>query len=268
MNAFASNTLALGPGVLSADSLAKAGLAVVLLIVFAESGLLVGFFLPGDSVLFTVGMLIARDELSTPLPVAAVLIGLAAVTGDQVGYLIGRRVGPALFRRPDSRLFKQEYVEQAHEFFEKYGPRSIILARFVPVVRTFTPVIAGVSRMNYRLFITYNIVGGVVWGCGITVLGFYLGKIDFVRNNIEPMLILIVVVSVLPIAFKFLRARRRKRAGNGAVREGSAGFGGSAPVADEAETFAVRPRRGGGRHSVAHQRQTPGLTEADREDRG
>ncbi|MEX5637110.1 DedA family protein [Parafrankia sp. FMc2] len=223
MTTFASNTLALGPDFISADSLAKAGLAVVLLIVFAESGLLVGFFLPGDSLLFTLGLLISRDEVSTPLWLACALIGIAAIAGDQVGYLFGRKVGPALFRREDSRLFKQEYVDQAQEFFEKYGARSIVLARFVPIVRTFTPVIAGVSRMNYRTFVIFNVIGGVLWGCGVTVLGFFLGKIDFIRDNVEAMLILIVLISVLPIAVEVLRSRRRK-----AAERGSAGAAGSA----------------------------------------
>lgn len=228
-NTFASSTLALGPSAISADSLIKAGLAVVLLIVFAESGLLIGFFLPGDSLLFTMGMLIARDEVSTPLPVAMILIGLAAVAGDQAGYLIGRKAGPALFRRPDSRLFKQEYVEQAEAFFAKNGPRSIVLARFVPIVRTFTPVIAGASRMNYRIFTIYNIIGGLLWGCGVTLLGFYLGKIDFIRNNIEAMLVLVVLVSVVPIIIEYLRSRRKRA-------RGIAGSAGSA-----AATAVCRP---------------------------
>ncbi|WP_018506067.1 VTT domain-containing protein [Parafrankia discariae] len=210
MTRFASDTLALGPGFISADSLAKAGLIVVLLIVFAESGLLVGFFLPGDSLLFTLGLLISRDEVSTPLWLACALIGTAASAGDQVGYLFGRKAGPALFRRQDSRLFRQEYVDQAHDFFEKHGPRSILLARFVPVVRTFTPVIAGVSAMSYRVFAAYNIIGGVLWGCGVTILGYFLGRIDFIRQNVEAILILIVLISVVPIMFELFRARRRK----------------------------------------------------------
>ncbi|CAO5248015.1 DedA family protein [Frankia sp. AgKG'84/4] len=211
MTTHAASTLALGPGdLLSGDSLVKAGLAVVLLIVFAESGLLVGFFLPGDSMLFTLGMLISRNEISTSLPVAMILIGLAAIAGDQVGYLIGRKAGPALFRRPDSRLFKQEYVEKATAFFEKNGAKSIVLARFVPIVRTFTPVIAGVSRMDYRTFVLFNIIGGMLWGCGITLLGYLLGSVDFVHENIEAMLILVVLVSVLPMIIEYLRARRRR----------------------------------------------------------
>ncbi len=279
MTTLASSTLGLGPSAISADSLIKAGLAVVLLIVFAESGLLIGFFLPGDALLFTLGMLIARDEVSTPLPVAAILIGLAAIAGDQVGYLIGRKAGPALFRRPDSRLFKQEYVEQAEAFFAKNGPRSIVLARFVPIVRTFTPVIAGVSRMNYRFFTIYNILGGLLWGGGVTVLGFYLGKIDFIRDNIEAMLILVVLVSVVPIFVEFLRNRRRKRAGTAAGSAAAArspepgqqdipdgrpatgwdgdGWDHSGDLSEDADpAVTMRLNRGGGRHSAAHRRET------------
>jgi membrane-associated protein len=211
----ASNTLALGPGVLSADTLVKAGLAVILLIVFAESGLLVGFFLPGDSVLFTLGLFIAKGQVTTPLWLACALIAVAAIAGDQVGYLFGRKVGPALFRRPNSRLFKQENVEKAHAFFERNGPRSLVLARFVPVVRTFTPIIAGVSRMNYRSFVLYNVIGGLLWGCGVTTLGYYLGKIAFVHQHIEVILILIVLVSVVPVGAELLRGRlmAKRRAG-------------------------------------------------------
>lgn len=217
MTGYATNALALGPDIISADSLAKVGLAVVMLIVFAESGLLVGFFLPGDSLLFTLGLLISRNEVSTPLWLACVLVALAAVVGDQVGYLFGRNAGPALFRRPDSRLFRQDYVDQAHRFFEKHGPCSIVLARFVPVVRTFTPVIAGVSAMEYRIFATYNIAGGVLWGFGITVLGFFLGQIDFIRQNLEMMLILIVLISAIPIIIELVRARRRKAVAAGLI---------------------------------------------------
>ncbi|MCX5398738.1 DedA family protein [Streptomyces sp. NBC_00102] len=206
------NTLALGPSWLDPDYLINTfGLPGVLLIVFAESGLLIGFFLPGDSILFTTGLLVTTGQLRYPLWLVCVLIGIAAIVGDQVGYLFGRKVGPALFNRPDSRLFKQENVEKAHEFFEKYGPKSLILARFVPVVRTFTPIIAGVSRMNYRSFLIFNIIGGVLWGVGVTVLGAVLGKIEFVHENIEAMLVLIVLISVVPIAIEFLRARSKAK---------------------------------------------------------
>ncbi|MEU2428923.1 VTT domain-containing protein [Streptomyces sp. NPDC007861] len=204
------NTLALGPSWLDPDYLITTfGLIGVLVIVFAESGLLIGFFLPGDSLLFTTGLLVTTGVIKQPLWVVCTLVVLAAILGDQVGYLFGRKVGPALFKRPDSRLFKQENVEKAHEFFEKYGPKSLVLARFVPIVRTFTPIIAGVSRMNYRSFITFNIIGGVLWGAGVTLLGAALGKVDFVHENIEAILIGIVLLSVVPIIIEFLRARSK-----------------------------------------------------------
>lgn len=206
---------ALGPDWLDPEFLISTfGLIGVLAIVFAESGLLIGFFLPGDSLLFTTGLLVADGEyLTYPLWLVCLLITVAAIAGDQVGYLFGRKVGPALFRRPNSRLFKQENLVKAHEFFEKYGARSIVLARFVPIVRTFTPIVAGVSRMNYRTFVMYNIIGGLLWGTGVTVLGFFLGQIPFVKGNIEAILILIVFVSVLPIAFELTRSWLAARRG-------------------------------------------------------
>jgi membrane-associated protein len=204
--------LALGPSWLDPDHLINSfGLWGVLLIVFAESGLLIGFFLPGDSLLFTTGLLVAGGTLDTPLWLVTLLVVVAAIVGDQVGFLFGRKVGPSLFRRPDSRLFKQENIEKAHAFFEKHGPKSIVLARFVPIVRTFTPIIAGVSRMNYRTFVTYNVIGGTLWGGGVTLLGYWLGQIEFVHRNIELILVAIVLVSVVPIAFEFLRARAKSR---------------------------------------------------------
>ncbi|WP_433042898.1 DedA family protein [Dactylosporangium sp. CS-033363] len=188
------------------------GLIGILAIVFAESGLLIGFFLPGDSLLFTTGLLVAAGTyLHQPLWLVCLLVSLAAVAGDQVGYILGRRVGPALFRRPDARLFKRAHLDKAREFFERYGARSIVLARFVPIVRTFTPVVAGASGMHYRTFVTYNVIGGVLWSCGVTILGYFLGQIAFVRDNIELILIGIVVVSVVPIAVELLRARARRR---------------------------------------------------------
>jgi membrane-associated protein len=207
----ASTTLALGPSFLDPNWLISTfGLIGILALVFAESGLLIGFFLPGDSLLFTAGLLIANNTyLHLPLWLMCLLISAAAVLGDQFGYYFGRRFGPSLFRRPDSRLFKQENLIRAAEFFKKYGARSIVLARFVPIVRTFTPIVAGASRMHYRTFLVYNVVGGVLWGCGVTILGYFLGQVAFVRSNIELILIGIVVVSVVPIAVEFLRGRRR-----------------------------------------------------------
>ncbi|MER7979957.1 VTT domain-containing protein [Streptomyces sp. NPDC095817] len=205
-------TLALGPSWLDPNTLLdNFGIWGLLLIVFAESGLLIGFFLPGDSLLFTCGLLITAGTLDFPLWAAILLICVAAILGDQAGYLFGKKVGPSLFTRPDSRLFKQENVVKAHEFFEKYGPKSLVLARFVPIVRTFTPIIAGVSGMKYRSFITFNIIGGVLWGAGVTLLGSWLGNIEFVHKNIEAILILIVLVSVVPIAIEFLRARSKAK---------------------------------------------------------
>ncbi|MFE6749962.1 DedA family protein [Kitasatospora purpeofusca] len=230
-------SLALGPSWLDPTYLISTfGLIGILAIVFAESGLLIGFFLPGDSLLFTTGLLVAGGTyLDQPLWLVCALIVLAAVAGDQVGYLFGRKVGPGLFRRPDSRLFKQENVEKAAAFFDRHGPKAIVLARFVPIVRTFTPIVAGVSAMNYRVFVLFNIVGGVLWGAGVTVLGYFLGQIPFVRENIEAILVGIVLVSVVPVAVELLRARRSGR---------------SAPAADtERPEVAAAPTAGaGGRH--------------------
>jgi membrane-associated protein len=187
------------------------GLIGILVLVFAESGLLIGFFLPGDSLLFTTGLLIANGQyLHQPLWLMCLLISVAAVLGDQFGYLFGRKFGPALFRRPNSRFFKQQNLQRAAAFFDKYGSRSIVLARFVPIVRTFTPIVAGASGMHYRRFITYNLIGGFLWSCGVTILGYFLGQVAFVKNNIEFILIGIVALSVIPIAIELLRGRRRR----------------------------------------------------------
>ncbi|WP_328359634.1 VTT domain-containing protein [Streptomyces sp. NBC_00445] len=205
-------TLALGPSWLDPNTLLdNFGMWGLLLIVFAESGLLIGFFLPGDSLLFTAGLLITSKQLDFPLWGAIVLICVAAILGDQAGYMFGKKVGPSLFTRPDSRFFKQENVTKAHDFFEKYGPKSLVLARFVPIVRTFTPIIAGVSGMRYRSFLIFNVVGGILWGAGVTALGAWLGDIDFVKKNIEAILILIVFISVVPIIIELLRARSKNK---------------------------------------------------------
>ncbi|MEX0971811.1 MAG: VTT domain-containing protein [Solirubrobacterales bacterium] len=204
---------ALGPKWIDPDFLIETfGMLGILSIVFIESGLLVGFFLPGDSLLFTAGLLSAADTLPD-LWVLLVTIPLAAIAGDQVGYLIGRKAGPAIFRRPDSRFFRAEYVERSREFFDRYGARTIVIARFVPIVRTLAPVMAGVSRMNYRVFVTYNVIGGVAWGVGLTTLGYFLGQIDFVRANIEFIILGIVALSVLPIAIELTRGWRASKRG-------------------------------------------------------
>ena len=138
------------------------------------------------------------------------LLGIFAIAGDQVGYLFGRRVGPSVFNRPDSRFFKQRYVEKAQEFFNRHGAKAIVLARFVPVVRTFTPVLAGASQMHYRTFVTFNVIGGVIWGAGITALGYFLGQIDFIADNLEIAVLSLVVISFLPMAIELVRARRHR----------------------------------------------------------
>ena len=204
----------LAAGILDPQHLIETlGLIGVFGIVFAESGLLVGFFLPGDSLLFTAGFLASAPSSvddALHLPLGPLLVGcvVAAIAGDQFGYLFGRRVGPALFRRPDSRFFKHENVEKAQAFFDRYGAKTIVLARFVPIVRTFAPIVAGVSRMNYRTFVTFNIVGGTLWAVGVTLLGYFLGQVDVVEQNLEVAILAVVAISLIPIALEIVKARR------------------------------------------------------------
>jgi membrane-associated protein len=203
--------IALGPKWLEPEFLIETfGTIGVLAIVFVESGLLVGILLPGDSLLFTAGLLSANETLPD-LWVLLVTIPIAAIAGDQVGYSIGRSAGPAVFNRDEGLFFRREYVERAEHFFARYGGRTVVLARFVPIVRTIAPVMAGVARMRYRTFLTYNVIGGVAWGVSLTTLGYFLGQIEFVRANIEFIVIGIVGLSVLPIAIELLRGRRRAR---------------------------------------------------------
>ncbi len=192
----------------------RGGLIVLAIIVFAESGLLVGFFLPGDSLLFFAGFLAsdAGGHHLPALPWVALTCAVAAIVGDQVGYAIGSKFGPSLFKRQKSRFFNPEYVDKAEAFFAKHGSKTIVLARFVPIVRTFVPTVAGASRMNYRTFVTYNVIGGILWGAGITTLGYFLGEIDVVKNNIELAAIVIVAISLLPIALEWRKHRKRAAA--------------------------------------------------------
>ncbi|MEX0766929.1 MAG: VTT domain-containing protein [Microthrixaceae bacterium] len=195
------------------------GYVLLFAIIFAESGLLIGFFLPGDSLLFIAGMACAGTLTQSAgadaiqLNIFVVLIGvfIAAVVGDQVGYAFGKKAGPALFKRPDSRFFKHEHLEKAQSFFDVHGPKAIVLARFVPVVRTFCPVVAGAGKMEYRVFLRFNLLGGLLWGVGVTLLGYFLGNIPIVKNNIEIALILVVGVSILPIAIEFIRSKRKSK---------------------------------------------------------
>lgn len=179
-------------------------------IIFAECGLLIGFFLPGDSLLFVVGMFIAQGFISVNIWVAAVILAVTAFLGNVVGYWIGAAVGPTLFSRPDSRIFKQEYVTKTHAFFERHGGQAIILARFVPIVRTFITAVAGVARMDLRHYLTYSAIGALLWGGVITLLGYFLGNIPIIKNNLELALILIVLVSVIPMIVEWLRHRRAR----------------------------------------------------------
>jgi len=192
----------------------KVGLIGIWLVIFAESGLLIGFFLPGDSLLFTAGFFAsAPPDLpeALHLPLLPLLIGcfIAAVAGDQVGYLFGRRVGPRLFRRPSSRFFKQENVDKAQAFFDKHGSKTIVLARFVPIVRTFAPIVAGVGRMQYRTFVMFNVLGGLLWAIGVTLLGFFLGQIPVIAKNLEIAILCIVAISFVPIVVEVWRSRRQ-----------------------------------------------------------
>ena len=208
----ASAATALGPSWLDPGSLIESfGLVGILVIVFAECGLLLGFFLPGDSLLFTAGLLVTTGALGQPLWLVCLLIVLAAIAGNLCGYAIGRKAGPAIFDRPDSRLFKAEHVDRTYAFFDRYGSQAIVLGRFVPIVRTFITVMAGVGKMDVRRYVFYSTIGGVLWGAGVTVLGYYLGRIEFVRDNIEPLLIGIVALSFIPIAIELARKRSRRR---------------------------------------------------------
>ncbi|WP_082876560.1 DedA family protein [Nocardia pseudobrasiliensis] len=177
--------------------LKNAVLPAILVIVFIETGLLFPI-LPGDSLLFTGGMLAAYTHPPVSIWVLVPAVAITAVAGDQCAYWIGRAIGPALFHKEDGRFFKQRYVTETHAFFEKYGPKTIILGRFVPIVRTFMPVLAGVSKMDYRTFLTFDIVGGILWGGGVTVLGYFLGNVGFIRDHVEAIFLLIVFVSILP----------------------------------------------------------------------
>ena len=188
------------------------GLIGLVVILFAECGLLIGFFLPGDSLLFTAGLLVASQVFTVPLWVLLVVLPLAAIAGNLVGYWLGRRVGPAVFNRPDSRLFKAEYVEKSQAFFDRNGNRTILLARFVPIVRTFATVMAGASLMDFRRYAVWSIIGGVLWAGGVTLLGYWLGQVAVVRDHVELFILGIVAVSLIPVVIEVVRSRRQGRA--------------------------------------------------------
>ena len=185
------------------------GLTVLIIIVFAETGLLVGFFLPGDSLLITAGLIAAQGYLD--IFVLNVTLILAAIIGDQVGYLFGRKTGPRLFNRENSLLFKKDHLIKAKEFYEKYGGRAIIYARFVPFARTFAPIVAGIGQMDYGKFVTYNIAGGILWVTSMTLLGYYFGNIPFIKKNFEYVIIGVILLSVMPVVIGYLKHRKEKK---------------------------------------------------------
>jgi membrane-associated protein len=185
------------------------GYATLTAIVFAETGLLVGFVLPGDSLLFTIGVVAGAGQLN--LTIMIVLLIAACLAGDWCGYLLGRRAGPAIFNRPDSRFFKQEYLQRTNEFYTKHGGKTIIYAKFVPVIRTFAPFVAGVANMRYRNFIAFDIFGAIGWVISMTVLGSLLGRIPVVQHNFEKFVLLVIFISLLPVivhAVQGMRARK------------------------------------------------------------
>ena len=199
-------------GFLDPEGLLKGfgGLALVAAcaILFIECGLLIGVILPGDSLLFIVGMLIASDFITTPLAIALLLMTVSAIAGNILGYWTGSKVGPKLFNRPDSKIFKVEYVATTQNFFEKHGSRAIVLARFVPIVRSVITGMAGVARMDFKTYATFSTIGGIVWVCSMTIAGYFLGSIPFVKENIDFVAIGIVLLSLIPVVFEVLRQRR------------------------------------------------------------
>lgn len=209
------------PGIDLVDIIINLGLLAVLFVIFAESGLLIGFFLPGDSLLFTVGAFYSIGILPGSLPISihlfVVMLFVAAVLGDTVGYWLGRKTGPRIFKKPDARLFKQGHIQKAQEFYEKHGGKTIVLARFIPIVRTFAPIVAGAGKMEYKRFLTFNVVGGFVWTFGVTYLGFFAGHalqvagID-VDSVLLPIVALIILISVAPPAIHILKDKKNRQA--------------------------------------------------------
>ena len=185
------------------------GLTVLIIIVFAETGLLVGFFLPGDSLLITAGLIAAQGFLDIYMLIGSLTV--AAIVGDQVGYLFGKKTGPKLFNREKSLLFDKDHLLKAKEFYEKYGGRAIIYARFVPFARTFAPIVAGVGQMEYRKFVSFNVFGGILWVFSMCLLGYYFGNIPFVKKNFEYVIIGVILLSLTPIVAGYLKHRKENK---------------------------------------------------------
>ncbi|HEX4225555.1 MAG TPA: VTT domain-containing protein [Pseudonocardiaceae bacterium] len=216
LHAITTTTVALGPKWIDPNyllgSLGSYLLLIIAIIIFAECGLLIGFFLPGDSLLFPLGLYIANGHVHTPLWLACLIMSVCAVVGNIVGYWIGRAVGPKLFNKPDSRLFKREYVDKTHAFFERYGGRAIFLARFVPIIRTFITAVAGVGKMEARRYISISVLGGVIWASGVLVLGYFLGQVSFISSHLDLVLVAIVLISVVPMVIEWARNRKSGKA--------------------------------------------------------
>lgn len=194
---------------ISPENIARAGILAVAAIIFAESGLLIGFFLPGDSLLFTAGFLASQGLLNIHVLAAACFI--AAVVGDSVGYTIGHKMGPRLLTKPDGKIFKRKYIAQSEAFYEKHGKKTIIIARFTPIVRTFAPIVAGVGKMHYRTFLTYNVIGAALWTLGITYAGYYLGRIiPGAEKYLEPVVLLVVLISLSPAFYHFFKEKKNR----------------------------------------------------------
>ena len=210
-------TLAAIPGVDLVELIKWAGVFGVAFIIFAESGLLIGFFLPGDSLLFTAGFLVQIGILPVNIVAFIALLFVAAVLGDSIGYTFGRRVGRKVFERPNSRLFKQKYLLEAENFYEKHGKKTIILARFIPVVRTFAPIVAGTANMHYRTFLAYNVIGGFLWTAGVTSLGFFLGAFFTsiglgIDSVLLPIVAIIILISIAPPILHILKEKKNREA--------------------------------------------------------
>ncbi len=210
------SVLALLPTWLSGDGLIKLfgdyALYGVVAVIFAECGILLGFVLPGDSLIFALGMLTATGVISQPIGISLTLVAIAAIAGNMTGYWLGASMGPRIFKT-DARFFKPQYVDRTSVFFERYGNRAIIFARFVPIVRTVITALAGVGRMDRGRFFKFTAIGGIIWVVGNGLLGYWLGNVDFIRNNLQASLILIVIVSFIPIIVEGLRMRREQRNG-------------------------------------------------------
>ena len=182
-------------------------------IVFAETGLLIGFFLPGDSLLVTAGLLASQPGFGLNVYLLGLILSIAAIVGDSVGYAIGRSTGPRIFTREDSLLFNRKHLERAHAFYEKHGGKTIIIARFMPIVRTFAPVVAGVADMHYRTFIAYNVIGGLAWVWSMLFIGYFLGRlVPGIDKHIEPVILVVIFLSILPGIISWMRERGKSGA--------------------------------------------------------